>query len=260
MARERLGILQRSKRFANPPAVEKAAVCTASPITMGILPLPIVPHVTDVRRDRVADRPVGGYRKRVLDIVVAAVALLLLAPLMIGVALAVKLSDRGPIFFGQRRIGFGNRPFVCWKFRSMAVNGAEIFARHLATHPGAAEEWARDHKLKLDPRVTFVGRFLRLSSLDELPQLWNVLRGEMSLVGPRPIVDAEIVRYGDEIDFYHATRPGITGEWQVSGRSVTSYERRVELDKHYVSNWKLRRDVGILVKTLPAVILQKGSC
>ena len=252
--------MQRSKQFANPPVVEEVTARTVCLMTFGILPLPSVPHVADVTRHLVAVRPVGGHRKRVLDIVVAGVALLLLAPLMIGVALAVKLSDRGPIFFGQRRIGFSNRPFTCWKFRSMAVNGAEIFSRHLATHPAAAEEWARDHKLKLDPRVTFVGRFLRLSSLDELPQLWNVLLGEMSLVGPRPIVDAEIVRYGDEIDFYHATRPGITGEWQVSGRSVTSYERRVELDKYYVANWKLRRDVGILVKTVPAVILQKGSC
>jgi UDP-galactose-lipid carrier transferase len=134
-----------------------------------------------------------------------------------------------------------------------------VLEKLLFNDPVAAAEWAATQKLRNDPRITSVGRFLRLSSLDELPQLFNVLRGEMSLVGPRPIVQAEVARYGDEIEYYYETKPGLTGLWQVSGRSDTSYERRVRLDVWYVRNWTLWHDIAILLKTIPAVFLQRGA-
>ena len=206
-----------------------------------------------------SERPIGGIGKRTFDVTVAVAAIFILLPLLAVVALVVMFTDRGPIFFSHRRIGFGGANFQCWKFRTMAVDGQRILADHLASDPAAALEWAQTRKLRDDPRVTSIGRFLRASSLDELPQLWNVACGEMSLVGPRPIVDSEAPHYGRAIRFYLAVRPGLTGLWQVSGRSGTTYRRRVALDKAYVRHWSFAKDLAILFKTIPAVLLAKGS-
>lgn len=205
------------------------------------------------------ERPLGGLGKRVFDAAVAVCAILLLLPLLGLVALVIRLTDKGPIFFSHKRMGFGGTPFRCWKFRTMSVDGSRILAEHLARDASAALEWAQTQKLRDDPRVTPVGRFLRGSSLDELPQLWNVVCGEMSLVGPRPIVESEAGHYGRAIRFYMSVRPGLTGLWQVSGRSGTTYRRRVALDKAYVVRWSFGKDVLILFKTIPAVLLAKGS-
>jgi undecaprenyl-phosphate galactose phosphotransferase len=210
-----------------------------------------------VSRNNLA-RPVARILKFGFDQVVALVLLVLLAPLMLTLALLARL-DGGPALYRHRRIGAGGRTFDCFKYRTMVTDADRVLQRVLAQDPAAAAEWAATQKLKSDPRVTRTGRFLRRSSLDELPQLLNVLRGEMSLVGPRPIVQAEIARYGENIDYYFEAKPGLTGLWQVSGRSDTSYERRVRLDVWYVRNWTLWHDIAILLKTIPAVFLQRGA-
>jgi Undecaprenyl-phosphate galactose phosphotransferase WbaP len=210
-----------------------------------------------VSRNNLA-RPFSRTLKAAFDQFVAAVLVVLLAPLLIGLAVCVR-SDGGPAFYRHRRIGAGGRSFGCIKFRTMVTDSDRVLDQLLATDTAAAAEWAATQKLRDDPRVTRLGRFLRRSSLDELPQLFNVLRGEMSLVGPRPIVQAEVARYGDEIEYYYETKPGLTGLWQVSGRSDTSYQRRVRLDVWYVRNWTLWHDVAILLKTIPAVFLQRGA-
>ena len=193
------------------------------------------------------------------DVVLVAVGGLLLLPLIVVIAMLVKLKSPGPVFYGHTRRGFGGRAFKCWKFRTMVCNGTDVLEEHFRENPAAREEWDRDLKLRDDPRVTPLGRFLRKTSLDELPQLWNVLRGEMSLVGPRPIVDDEILLYGDVYRLYTAVRPGITGLWQVSGRNNTTYPERVQFDRHYVRNWSLWLDVSILGRTLTTVVRADGA-
>ncbi|HEY2661468.1 MAG TPA: sugar transferase [Caulobacteraceae bacterium] len=189
----------------------------------------------------------------------ATVMLVFFAPLMLGVAIAVFVQDGGPVFFAHRRLGLNGSSFACLKFRSMATDAQARFNHLLAVDPGARTEWERDHKLRNDPRITRLGEFLRRSSLDELPQLFNVLRGEMSLVGPRPIVEAEAHRYGRRICNYCSVRPGITGLWQVSGRNDTSYRRRVAIDVVYSRRKSLTLDARILLMTIPAVLLRRGS-
>jgi undecaprenyl-phosphate galactose phosphotransferase len=203
-------------------------------------------------------RPFSRALKLLFDQVAAGVLLLLLAPLMLTLAMIVR-SDGGPALYRHRRIGAGGRAFDCIKFRSMVTNADAALRRVLMTDSVAAEEWATTQKLRDDPRVTSIGRFLRRSSLDELPQLLNVIHGDMSLVGPRPIVQAEVARYGADIEHYYAAKPGITGLWQISGRSDMSYGRRVKLDAWYVRNWTLWHDIAILFKTIPAVFLQRGA-
>jgi Undecaprenyl-phosphate galactose phosphotransferase WbaP len=198
--------------------------------------------------------------KRLIDIVVSALALVLLLPLFLVIAILVKLFDPGPIFYGHVRLGFRGKDFVCWKFRTMVSDADQILDHYLAQNDTAALEWARAQKLKRDPRVNRLGAFLRRSSLDEIPQLWNVFVGQMSLVGPRPIVVGEISRYGDAFADYTSVRPGITGLWQISGRNNTTYASRVRLDSLYVKSWSLGLDLGILAKTLPVVLTGKGSC
>jgi undecaprenyl-phosphate galactose phosphotransferase len=210
-----------------------------------------------VSRNNLA-RPVSRIIKGAFDQVVALVLLVLLAPLLVCLSIMVRM-DGGTAFYRHRRIGAGGRIFDCIKFRTMVPDADRVLQKLLAEDPAAAEEWQNTQKLRNDPRVTRLGRFLRRSSLDELPQLLNVLRGEMSLVGPRPIVQAEIARYADDIDYYYETKPGLTGLWQVSGRSDTSYARRVRLDVWYVRNWTLWHDIAILLKTIPAVFLQRGA-
>ncbi|WP_235524907.1 sugar transferase [Caulobacter sp. Root1455] len=196
---------------------------------------------------------------RCLDIAVALLALIFIIPLLATIAVAIKLADGGPVLFSHRRIGRDGQPFGCLKFRSMVVNAEERLARLLAVDELARQEWLKDHKLRDDPRVTPLGSFLRRSSLDELPQLFNVLRGEMSIVGPRPIVQAEVARYGRRFASYCAVRPGITGLWQVSGRNDVSYRRRVACDVVYARRKSLGRDVFIIVWTVPAVLKGQGS-
>lgn len=203
--------------------------------------------------------PVGGWPKRMTDICGAAAALLLAAPLMLLCVLAIKLSSRGKALFAHQRIGFNGEPFPCFKFRSMYADAAERLEVILASDPAAKVEWDANQKLARDPRVTPVGNFLRRTSLDELPQFINVLLGHMSLVGPRPIVRAEAPRYGAAYADYTRARPGITGLWQVSGRSDTGYAQRVELDAAYVNGWTLAQDVKILAQTAIVVLRQKGA-
>jgi lipopolysaccharide/colanic/teichoic acid biosynthesis glycosyltransferase len=180
--------------------------------------------------------------------------------LVIGaVAVVVKLSSPGPVFYSHRRIRKGGAFFSMWKFRTMCVNSSEVLEAYLAQHPEARLEWNNTHKLRNDPRITRLGNFLRRYSLDELPQLWNVLCGQMSLVGPRPIVAAEVEKYGDCFDCYCRVKPGLTGIWQVSGRSELSYDARVALDCEYVERWSLSKDFVILLRTFASVVNQDGA-
>jgi exopolysaccharide production protein ExoY len=199
-------------------------------------------------------QPLGGLAKRAVDVALAGLLLILSAPIMLLIAAAIQLSMGGPAVFGHRRVGYRGRSFVCYKFRTMASNAQELLDRHLAESPEAAREWQATRKLSNDPRVTRLGRILRKTSLDELPQLLNVLAGDMSLIGPRPIVPDEMVRYGRHLQAYLCARPGITGVWQTNGRSSVSYRTRVACDRCYARHWSLRRDLGLLLKTIPAVL------
>ncbi|MBC7101611.1 MAG: exopolysaccharide biosynthesis polyprenyl glycosylphosphotransferase, partial [Parvibaculum sp.] len=205
------------------------------------------------------NRPLARLMKRSFDLVVASVALLALLPFFGVVSMLIRL-DGGPAFYGHRRVGEKGHEFQCRKFRTMHVDSDAILKEVLENDPLRAAEWARDQKLRIDPRVTPVGEFLRKTSLDELPQLLNVIRGEMSLVGPRPVTYAEVLRYGEDAEYYLSAKPGITGLWQVSGRNETTYMRRVELDAWYVKNWSLWQDIAIMFKTFPAVLLRRGAC
>jgi len=196
---------------------------------------------------------------RGVDIVLSISALVFLAPLLLLVAAMVYLVDPGPILFGHRRLGKDGQSFRCWKFRSMVVDADERLRKLLAEDPQARAEWEQDHKLRNDPRITRIGHFLRKSSLDELPQFFNVLMGEMSLVGPRPIVKDEVSKYGRYFAEYCRVRPGITGLWQISGRNDVSYRRRVAIDVTYVRSKSLALDLGILFLTVPSVIARRGS-
>jgi len=199
------------------------------------------------------------YIKRSMDIVISLAGLLFGAPLLIFIALWVKRSSPGPLFFGHERIGKNGRRFNAWKFRSMCVNADEVLNKTLNENPAMREEWEATQKLQNDPRVSSSGRFLRKTSLDELPQLWNVLVGEMSLVGPRPIVASEIKKYRDTFAAYIRVRPGVTGFWQISGRNLTTYDRRVELDDYYVRNWSPWFDLYILIRTFRTVLFREGA-
>lgn len=201
---------------------------------------------------------IGQKLKRCFDIVSASLLLLVTFPVFFVLWWCAK-RDGGPAFFQHIRIGRGGRSFGCYKFRSMVMDSDRVLKRLLETDPTAAREWAATQKLQKDPRITPVGRLLRKTSLDELPQLLNVIKGEMSLVGPRPVVRSELEYYGGNVKYYEAVRPGITGLWQISGRSDTTYAERVALDTEYVQKWTLRRDVMILLKTIPAVLAQKGA-
>ena len=198
--------------------------------------------------------PIGMTPKRVIDIVLALSGIVLLAPLLIICYVLTIITSPGPAVFRHRRIGFNGKPFDCLKFRTMVTDASERLQRHLESDPAAAAEWAANRKLRHDPRVTPIGDILRKSSLDELPQLFNVLRGDMSIVGPRPITDEELERYKSSIGVYLACRPGITGLWQVSGRSSTTYEQRVAYDTFYATNWSVALDAKILVVTIPSLL------
>jgi Undecaprenyl-phosphate galactose phosphotransferase WbaP len=197
--------------------------------------------------------------KRCLDVCIGTLLLLLLMPLFLVIAIAAKLNSKGPIFFGHLRYGRDGKAFRALKFRTMVTDADRILEAHLQRHPEQMREWQRDHKLKDDPRITRVGRWLRRYSLDELPQLINILIGQMSLVGPRPIVQSEIARYAGSYDLYTRVTPGLTGLWQVSGRNNTTYTERVAFDEYYIRNWSIWMDMYILARTFQAVVLADGA-
>jgi Undecaprenyl-phosphate galactose phosphotransferase WbaP len=203
--------------------------------------------------------PGAALAKRVTDVVGSGSVMLLLLPLLAVVSILIRLTSTGPIFFGHRRFGRDGGTFAALKFRTMVPNGDQVLQRHLEANPAAREEWDRDQKLKDDPRVTYLGKWLRRCSLDELPQLWNVLVGEMSLVGPRPIVKSETKRYGRAYGLYTRVLPGITGLWQVSGRNNTSYDERIAFDEYYVRNWSVWLDTYILGRTIRTVLTGDGA-
>ncbi len=206
-----------------------------------------------------AELPLYRVVKRSLDVLLILLSIPLLLLLIGIISAVVMLSSPGPVFYSHRRIRQNGAFFSMWKFRTMCINSAEVLDDHLARHPAARAEWNRTHKLRADPRVTPVGLFLRRYSLDELPQVWNVFVGQMTLVGPRPIVAAEVEKYGEGFRYYCRVKPGMTGLWQVSGRSQLTYPQRVALDCDYVARWSLRRDFVILGRTFFSVTNSDGA-
>jgi exopolysaccharide production protein ExoY len=204
-------------------------------------------------------RPIGLTYKRLIDVVLAVSGIVLLAPLLIICYVLTVAMSPGPALFCHRRVGFNGKHFDCLKFRTMATDAPERLRQLIESDPAAAAEWAANRKLRYDPRVTAIGAILRKSSLDELPQLFNVLRGDMSIVGPRPVTDEELVRYSSAVKAYLSCRPGITGLWQVSGRSTTTYAKRIACDTFYARNWSVALDVKILIVTIPAVLLSDSA-
>lgn len=197
--------------------------------------------------------------KRSFDIVASLTLLILLSPVLAFIAWRIKKEDGGPVILAQERIGRGRQIFRCYKFRSMVQNADQLLAQYLRERPEVAAEYERNFKLKNDPRVTRIGKLIRKTSMDELPQLWNVLIGEMSLVGPRPLLERELPHYGQSIEMYKGVRPGITGLWQISGRSETRFADRIYLDTWYVKNWCLWYDIVVLLKTSQVVLGAKGA-
>ncbi|MEY8099547.1 sugar transferase [Falsihalocynthiibacter sp. S25ZX9] len=189
----------------------------------------------------------------------AVFALLFFMPFFVLISVVVLLTEGGPVFFAHQRIGKNGKSFKCFKFRTMAIDASEQLASLLAQDPIAKAQWDATQKLDDDPRVTCLGEFFRKTSLDELPQFWNVLKGEMAIVGPRPIVEDEMARYGKNIDAYLSVKPGITGFWQVNGRSDTSYEERVKMDVEYVQTKTFPKDIGIILKTVKVVLSRSGA-
>ena len=221
-------------------------------------------HYRDIRRSELRTesetppkKKIAG--KRVFDIVVASALVVVTLPLLVGMMLFIRLQDGHRAIFSQVRIGEDGKRFNCYKLRSMVPDAQERLDKLLVNCPKARAQWDAVQKLDPDPRITKIGHFLRKSSIDELPQLFNVIRGDMSLVGPRPIVQSEVERYGSHYSDYCSVKPGITGLWQVQGRSNTSYEERVELDVLYARNQSLLGDIGIFFQTVPAVMLRRGA-
>ena len=196
--------------------------------------------------------------KRTVDCIGSLVLIIIFSPVLVIIALLIR-RDGGSSIYKQERIGYGGKTFKCYKFRSMVMNSQQRLEEVLATDPKAREEWENDFKLKNDPRITAIGNFLRKTSLDELPQLFNVLQGDMSLVGPRPVVPDELPRYGALTLKYLSARPGMTGLWQVSGRNDVTYRERVSLDCYYIENWKLHTDFVLMLKTVTVIFHGKGA-
>ncbi len=199
------------------------------------------------------------FGKRIFDIFLAILIFPVVGSFMMIIGAVIALTSSGPVFFRQRRVGQHGREFLIWKFRTMHPNGERLLVELLKHNAAARDEWHESHKLRKDPRITRVGEFLRKTSLDELPQILNVLSGDMSFVGPRPIVRSECIRYAERFPYYLAAVPGITGLWQVSGRCNVSYETRVILDETYVCKWSLSKDLKILLKTPSAVWNREGA-
>lgn len=203
--------------------------------------------------------PIPQMVKRGMDLAVVLIGAIVLAPLFLGLAIAIKITSPGPLFYGSERVGRGNTRFKAWKLRTMVANADQVIHDYLDRHPELHEEWHRDHKLKNDPRVTAIGKWMRKWSIDELPQIWNVFCGEMSAVGPRPILPSEIPNRGEHFETYCNVLPGMTGLWQVCGRSDTTYEERVLLDVYYVHHWSPWLDVYLLARTVKALLFSRGA-
>ncbi|MEM1211151.1 MAG: sugar transferase [Planctomycetota bacterium] len=244
---------------ATPTArLAKVDPLSATPTNHPRRPLDRIPSPRCLSR-KLADRK-HLRLKRTLDLLLVVLSLPVTLPLLTVTALAVACTSRGPVLYRHRRLGLHGQPFHILKFRTMRPDADPLLAQHLDAHPDDWAHWRTTHKLPNDPRLTRVGHWLRRLSLDELPQLLNVLRGEMSLVGPRPIVDDELADYGREAAILHRVRPGLTGLWQVSGRHNLSFRRRVALDAAYVRDWSLRLDLLILARTARALVTARGSC
>lgn len=197
--------------------------------------------------------------KRFLDIIICAAALPAIIPLCFLLALLIRMDSPGAPIYRHERIGKDGKPFEIYKFRTMSANADELLAKWLEENPELAEEWTKSQKLKNDPRLTRVGQFLRKTSLDELPQVLNILLGQMTLVGPRPIVENEKARYGRYFDEYCEVRPGLTGLWQTSGRNDTTYSQRVAYDHYYINHWSIWLDFWIMAKTIPVALSGRGA-
>jgi len=197
--------------------------------------------------------------KRLLDIFIVLLFLPIILPLTLILAGLTKITSKGPVFYGHERIGLNGKPFKCWKFRSMVINSDEMLNDILANDPVRQAEWEKDRKFTDDPRITKFGKFLRKTSLDELPQILNIFLGQMSFVGPRPVTEPELDKYGKFKDYVLSAPPGLTGMWQVSGRSDTGYEERISFDTYYIQNWSIWLDIWILIKTVYVVVRHKGA-
>ena len=178
---------------------------------------------------------------------------------MIFLSLCVKLSSKGPVFYGHKRVGKNGKEIKCWKFRSMYKDSQKMLEEILLTNPEMKKEWEENRKFVNDPRVTKFGKFLRKTSLDELPQLFNILIGNMSFVGPRPVTKDELEKYGENANYILTVTPGLSGMWQISGRSETGYEERINLDSYYIQNWSIWLDMWIIIKTIWVVLRGKGA-
>ena len=193
------------------------------------------------------------------DLAIAAALSPAIAIIVVASAILIKLEDGGPIFYANERIGMRGNKFKAWKLRSMVTNGDEVLKHHLATNPGEATHWQAKQKLTRDPRITRIGRMIRKTSIDELPQFWNVFFGEMSIVGPRPVLESQVPLYGQSFDLYKQVRPGITGLWQVSGRNHLTFAERVRLDKYVIQNWSVWLDLYILARTVNVLLTANGA-
>jgi Undecaprenyl-phosphate galactose phosphotransferase WbaP len=261
--------------FAMPHMRRENLAVLASQASVSFRHVMIIPNLGGITNSAVVARDFGGTFgveikhnlldpwsrriKRMLDLFGAIVGGLLISPLLATIVILIKLDSSGPVFYGHQRLGAEDEHFRCWKFCTMHLNAERLLDEYLQGDPKLRAEWEHSQKLRNDPRVTRVGRFLRKTSLDELPQLWNVLLGEMSLIGPRPIVDAEVAKYGEVYGLYKRIRPGISGYWQVGGRSDTSYVERVAMDSYYVRNWSVWLDLVILGRTVKIVTLSRGA-
>ena len=199
------------------------------------------------------------FIKRSVDLLILLVSSPFVLPLVLVVSLLIKLSGPGPVFYGHKRIGKNGKEFKCWKFRSMVVDADKQLEKILAENPEMRAEWEKDRKFTNDPRVTKIGKFLRKTSIDEIPQFFNILTGEMSFIGPRPVTRPELAKYGSKADFILSVQPGLSGMWQISGRSDTGYEERITLDSYYIQNWSIWLDIWIIIKTIYVVLNGKGA-
>src|SRR4030095_3674646 len=216
------------------------------------------PLLEEVQPTPVVRRNLYDPFKRLFDFCFAILILPIFLPVMALIIVLIKLDSKGSLIFSHKRVGKGGRLFSCYKFRTMVENAEDLLGEVLKDHE-ARQEWKKDFKLRDDPRITGIGKFLRKFSFDELPQIFNVLKGDMSFVGPRPIVEEEINKYGSDIKYYQDVRPGITGLWQINGRNDTDYFIRVRLDKNYILNRSISLDMRIVIKTFPAVLSRRGS-
>lgn len=246
-------IVDSGEQVATFAAISSAAA--SPPLFNNVQPEPLVVSAPNWQ---VSEWASTDLSHRMFDVILSTAFLVLLSPVMLLVALAIKLGSRGPVIFRHVRVGQNGNPFVCLKFRTMENRAEDMLPDLLGACDTIRCEWQRDHKIRRDPRVTALGQVLRRFSVDELPQLVNVLRGEMSIVGPRPIVDAEIERYAQSFSYYCSVKPGLTGLWQISGRNRVSYDRRVELDCEYARTKSIRGDAWIILRTVPVVLQGSG--